>query len=556
MLCRTCRRQVPRGAALCGSCGAIFRAEGAPLELVFGDETRVPVVDAMTIGRAAGNTIQLGDPSVSRYHARIFVGGGLPELEDAGSSYGTWLDEREVTAPTPLRDGSRIQLGDAELRVEARRSDAAAGRTVVVPAGATLVVSATGAGDPVPVPAVVPSRPRIRDGWALKRLDAREGPRRYVLRDLRRGTFVRMSDDDASLFDLLDGERSLHDLVAEATARVGPNGGARIAALLADLGERGLLEGVEEPERAETRTLLGRLFRPRTLSVRWAGGVFEQVYRRGGFLLFTRPALVSFAAVAVSGAGAFAYLVAQRYGTPFVVAKRVGVGGLVFLLGRFLVVLLHELAHGLTVVSFGRRVPRAGLKLVLIFPYAFVDTSEAWFEPRRRRLAISAAGPASDLVVGGTAALGAAALAAGTIRDVLFQVALAAYIGAFFNLNPLLERDGYHMLVDLLQQPGLRRKSQRWLLGSLRGHGEGDGDSSVLATYAAAGLVWSVLMALFTIVISRRYYHALVLLAPRAIVWTLLGLLYLLVLVPIVVVIYGAVTARPREPADHVDVAV
>ena len=34
--------------------------------------------------------------------------------------------------------------------------------------------------------------------------------------------------------------------------------------------------------------------------------------------------------------------------TPFVVASKVGLGGLVFLLGRFVVVAVHELAHGLT----------------------------------------------------------------------------------------------------------------------------------------------------------------------------------------------------------------
>ena len=55
-------------------------------------------------------------------------------------------------------------------------------------------------------------------------------------------------------------------------------------------------------------------------------------------------------------------------------------------------VAVHETAHGLAMASFGRKIHKAGLKLVMIFPYAFVDTSEAWFEPRKRRIAISAAG--------------------------------------------------------------------------------------------------------------------------------------------------------------------
>jgi hypothetical protein len=123
-------------------------------------------------------------------------------------------------------------------------------------------------------------------------------------------------------------------------------------------------------------------------------------------VLFTKPALYSIAVLIVVGLGAFAYLIIGRYGTPFVVSKRVGLGALVFLLGRFAVVAVHETAHGLTMASFGRRIERAGIKLIGIFPYAFVDTSEAWFEPRRRRIAVSLAGPIADFTVGGAFAIG------------------------------------------------------------------------------------------------------------------------------------------------------
>ena len=113
--------------------------------------------------------------------------------------------------------------------------------------------------------------------------------------------------------------------------------------------------------------------------------------------------------------------------------------------------------------SFGRRIHRAGLKLIAIFPYAFVDTSEAWFEPRRRRIAVSAAGPVSDFSLGAIFALCALLLPEGTVRDIFFNLAFAAYVGGFFNLNPFIERDGYHMLVDWLNEPGLRRRAKEQL---------------------------------------------------------------------------------------------
>jgi putative peptide zinc metalloprotease protein len=65
------------------------------------------------------------------------------------------------------------------------------------------------------------------------------------------------------------------------------------------------------------------------------------------------------------------------------------------------------------------------VKLLLVFPYAFVDTSQAWCEPWRRRIAISAAGPASDFTLRGLFSLCCLVLAPGTLRDLFFQLAFA-----------------------------------------------------------------------------------------------------------------------------------
>ena len=76
------------------------------------DHTRVPLVNDMTIGRAPDSTLQLDDPAVSRRQASISVGrdgdGGVA-LEDAGSSYGTFLDGRRLEGRAQLRDGSMIK---------------------------------------------------------------------------------------------------------------------------------------------------------------------------------------------------------------------------------------------------------------------------------------------------------------------------------------------------------------------------------------------------------------------------------------------------------------
>ena len=107
---------------------------------------------------------------------------------------------------------------------------------------------------------------------------------------------------------------------------------------------------------------------------------------------------------------------------------------------------------------------------MLVFPYAFVDTSEAWFEPRRRRIAISAAGPASRLRVGGVFSLCCAAARRGHACATSASSSRSPrYVGAFFNLNPFLDRDGYHILVDVLREPGLRRRSREQFARRLSG---------------------------------------------------------------------------------------
>jgi len=557
MLCTTCRRQVAR-ASVCAACGSPAPGASAPLELVLADGTRVPVVGELTIGRTRGSALWLEDPTVSRSHARISAGdNGAPRLEDTGSTYGTFVDDARVTVPVELRDGAQIRVGNQHIEVQARRRADEAGRTIVVPLGASLLLPAAGSASLQPAQTAEGRPPRLRSGYALKRLDASEGEHRWVVRDLRDGSFLRISDSDARILRLLDGTRSLADLVAEAEHAFGQLGAVRLARLLADLGERGMLAGVEGSPALEAaapeswwRTLLKTRERP----VDGVGALFARIYRGGGWILFTPPALVAIAAVAIVGFGVWIALIASRYGTPFVVAERLLLGGLVFFAGRGLLVAAHELAHGLAMESVGRHVQRAGLKAVFIFPYAFVDTSEAWFEPRRRRFAVSAAGPVSDLALAGAFAIACLLVAKGTIRDVTFQVAFAGYVAAFFNLNPFLERDGYHILADRLGIPGLRARAREELRRRLSGEGAQDRDPA-LVRYAVAGLGWSFAAAGIAAVFSLRFEPIMARYAPEPVVWAVLATLWAALLVPVLLVLgppllhrrRGAARMRPSE---------
>ena len=106
MLCPHCHRQLDAGRSACPACGRAIAGRFAAFELVAPDGRRIPLSRSLTLGRGSENDVALGDPSVSRQHARIQVENGVPMLEDAGSSHGTFLDGRVIEGAVELRAGS------------------------------------------------------------------------------------------------------------------------------------------------------------------------------------------------------------------------------------------------------------------------------------------------------------------------------------------------------------------------------------------------------------------------------------------------------------------
>ncbi len=77
-----------------------------------------PVDGELILGRERGTAdLVLGDPGVSRRHARV-----LPEpdgiiVEDLGSSNGTYVNGRRISGPVGLGTGDELQLGGTVVRV-------------------------------------------------------------------------------------------------------------------------------------------------------------------------------------------------------------------------------------------------------------------------------------------------------------------------------------------------------------------------------------------------------------------------------------------------------
>ncbi|MDP9389595.1 MAG: FHA domain-containing protein [Actinomycetota bacterium] len=76
------------------------------------------VGEELTVGRANGCQVALTDDSyASQLHARVFRRDGRLWLEDLGSTNGTYVNAKPVTAPIALRRGDRVQVGRTVLEV-------------------------------------------------------------------------------------------------------------------------------------------------------------------------------------------------------------------------------------------------------------------------------------------------------------------------------------------------------------------------------------------------------------------------------------------------------
>lgn len=73
--------------------------------------------DELTLGRAGGCQIILDDNYVSQLHARVFRREGQLYVEDLGSTNGTYVNRKKVTAPIAIRRGDRVQIGKTVMEV-------------------------------------------------------------------------------------------------------------------------------------------------------------------------------------------------------------------------------------------------------------------------------------------------------------------------------------------------------------------------------------------------------------------------------------------------------
>jgi putative peptide zinc metalloprotease protein len=364
-------------------------------------------------------------------------------------------------------------------------------------------------------------RPRQVPGIVVHQRATPEGQTITTLKNPARGTYFRLSPQGWFLWQRLDGEHNLRDLALDYFVAFKAFSPDAITGLLAGLATAGFVQTrdlardvagtrattTSEPPatgwwraaRAARRVLEWRV------AIRHIDRYLDWIYGHVARPLYSRPARPVLAVLALAGLVAFV-VTAARTGT---VLARIGITGpllVCLVLAYFLSIFIHEMGHALTVKSIGREVLSGGVGWYWYSPMAYIDTSDIWLATRRERIAVSLAGPYADALVGGVAAL--AALATGTtlLTAVLWQFAFVQYYSVLVNLNPLLEYDGYFVLMDALDRPNLRARCLRWLgtelprtwrqPGVLRSH-------ALELLFGLGAVLYILVMAAFVVLIYR-----------------------------------------------------
>jgi predicted component of type VI protein secretion system len=71
--------------------------------------------DELIIGRADKCHVVIGDSYASQIHARVFRRQDAVYIEDMGSTNGTYLNRKKVTAPMQVNRGDTARIGKTEM---------------------------------------------------------------------------------------------------------------------------------------------------------------------------------------------------------------------------------------------------------------------------------------------------------------------------------------------------------------------------------------------------------------------------------------------------------
>ncbi|NTV63304.1 MAG: cyclic nucleotide-binding protein, partial [Oscillochloris sp.] len=346
----------------------------------------------------------------------------------------------------------------------------------------------------------------------------KEGGQEFTVLRSPSGNYLRLSEAERALWHAMDGIQTVAQMATMGFLRFKQL--LPVADLVQSLRSQGFLAdapvGVYRSLRdhEEARSVEGRgeklldVLRERTFDIKNIDGIIDKIYQAGGRWLFTRPFAIIHGLITLIGLVCFVLKVGAGESYQVLNADNVLLSLLALWVALLISFMLHELSHALAVKRSGRRVLRGGVMIYYGMPAAFVDTSDMWLTGRGPRILVSLAGPLSDLLIGSLGAIAAYALGEGLVAGAAYKLAAACYLAALFNFNPLLELDGYFILVDLLRLPNLRQRALTFISGplwqKLRSRSAFSGEERFFSIYGLLAALYTALAVVLTMLFWQR----------------------------------------------------
>ncbi len=359
----------------------------------------------------------------------------------------------------------------------------------------------------------------------------RAGERRIVIKnpggDSGAGTYLTLTEADEALLARMEGDRSIQKILVDHLLDTGVFALDRLGRLTALLAANGFF-GEERPNvfvhLARRRMLRQPLTRLRNLLRRlvlwpiasWpnADPVAELLYRLGGRVFFTRLGALALGLFIAAGVWVWMQETARPRHDLFRVNGSYTLGLGVFIVLLVVGITFHELGHALAIRHYGRKVRRLGFVFYYLMPCAYVDSTDMVMAPRSARIVVSIAGAVAGLAFAAIAAFTAAASPEGSLTgSIALKAASLLVFNNLFQLLPILELDGYLVLVDLVDVPLLRQRSLTYLrtrfFQRLARRAKLSTEERGLAAYGAVAFLSSIAALFFGIWIWQARFGAL-----------------------------------------------
>ena len=276
------------------------------------------------------------------------------------------------------------------------------------------------------------------------------------------------------------------------------------------------------------------------------------MYRLGGRLAFTRVGGTALLAFGLYGLWVWSEEVRSPRHQLATLDGSYVLGILALILLQVASISVHEAGHALAIRHFGRHVRRFGVAMYYLFPCFYVDSTDMALGTRGQRIVVALAGPFAGLTVAAACALVAAGQPETLLGGLAFKAASLFVFQFIFNLLPILELDGYHVLVDALDAPFLRQRAlgfvHRAAFRKLRARSRWSSEEIGLAIFGITAIGTS----LATLVLSILLWRSRIAVASRELLAVgpvgLLGLAILVVVFvgPLAVAVIARVTGTVR----------